>query len=181
MNHLTSEQLQEHIDGSLSSGGEQHLRSCAPCQAKAASLKAMDRLLRSMPLDQASPRFTERVMKELGLGASPSFAWTVLRNLAPLLSLAIVVTIVTLVLKFAGVFDTAEYRQTSAVTKTVYDSFGGAVGAGVQAMNQWVARYLPFAFTQNSYALTMFVLLFFGAVALVDKYFIMPRMRKRML
>lgn len=181
MNHLTSEQLQDHIEGSLPSDLELHARTCPVCQANAASLHAMDRLLRSMPLEQASPRFTERVMDELGVSTSRSFAWTVLRNMAPLLSLAIVAVSIAFALKVAGVFDTPEYQQTSTVTKSVYDGLGGAVGAGVQAMNRWATKYVSFAFAQNTYTLTTFVLVFFGAVALLDKFFIMPRMRKRIL
>lgn len=179
MNHLTQEELHNHLDGELASDIELHLRACASCQSKLKALQAIDRSLRSMPLEHAGPGFTERVMQELRVSASPSFGWTVLRNLAPLLALAIVVTVTLVVLNLAGVFDTGEFRQTGVVAKGVYDKVGGSMTTGIQAFNSWISKYFSFAFANNTYGLTSFVLFFLGAIALLDKYLIMPMMRKR--
>ena len=177
MNHLTSEQLHDYIDGSLTSDTELHLRTCPRCQKQAKALQALDRSLRSIRLEKPSERFTERVMKELGISASPSFAWTLFRNLAPLFALAIVIGVVVAALKFAGVFNTPEIRQTTAATQNVYHQ----IGLGVQTFNSWMSKYFSFAFAKNTYGLTAFVFMFFGVIALLDKYVIMPRMRKRIM
>jgi hypothetical protein len=177
MNHLTSEQIQGYIDGMSTSDLDLHLRTCPSCQQNVKALQAVDRSLRSIRLEQPSQRFTERVMKELGVTTAPSFAWMLFRNIAPLLALAIVIGVVVVALNVAGVFDTTEIQQTTTVTQTVYHQ----IGQGVQIFNGWMSKYFSFAFAKNTYGLTAFVFMFFAVIALLDKYVIMPRMRKRIM
>ena len=179
MNHLTSEQIQEHIDGSTSSDPELHLRTCAACQSRVHSYRSIDRSLRSLPLEETSPKFTDRVLRELGLRSAPSFTWLFFRNLAPFLALTFVAGVLIVALKFTGKFDTTELGQTSAATQEVYKQLGGGVSAGLHAFNTWVGSYLSFAFAKNTYGLTAFIFIFLGAIALLDKFLIMPMMKKR--
>ena len=55
---------------------------------------------------------------------------------------------------------------------------GRQFSVGVGFYSSWVDKYLSFA--RNSIGLAVAVALFFGAVALLDKFVIMPLMRRRM-
>jgi anti-sigma factor RsiW len=179
MNHLTSDQVQEYVDGALSSDVELHLRGCSLCQSRVNAFRTIDRSLRSLPLEEASPKFTERVLRELGLRSTPSFTWLFFRNLAPFLALTFVAGVLILALKVTGKFDSTELGQTSVATQEVYKQVGGGVSTGLQAFNSWVGNYLSFAFAKNTYGLTAFIFIFLGGIALLDKFLIMPMMKKR--
>lgn len=89
MNHLTSHQIQDSLDGMLTNEAELHLRICPECQSKLNTARTIERTLHSIPLEAASAGFTERVMQNLGIKTSPSLAWTILRNIAPLVALTV--------------------------------------------------------------------------------------------
>ena len=71
MNHLTTEQLHDYIDGNTEVTSrneiEMHLRACSECKKNVGELKRLNAAIRQMPLERVSEDFTERVMKELGL------------------------------------------------------------------------------------------------------------------
>ncbi len=78
-------------------------------------------------------------------------------------------------LHLAGVIQTTELQQETTVSQSVYNQIGG----GVQAFNDWMAKYFSFAFAKNTFGLASFIIIFFGVIALLDKYLIMPMMKKR--
>ena len=180
MNHLTSHQIQEYVGGVAPDAIELHVRLCSECQSNVSAFRALERAIRSIPLEKASPRFTERIMRSLSIKQSTSFSWMLFKNLAPILALMIVAGIVFAVLRATGVWQATELQQTATLTQTVYDQFGGSLNGGVQTFNDWMAKYFSFAFARNTYGLTAFVLIFLGAIALLDKYILMPMMKKRM-
>ena len=190
MNHLTSQQVQEIIDGTVTNEMELHLRTCSICQSNVSAFRKLDRTLRSMAPENASTNFTERVMRQAGLPElaerrragieqSSSFAWMLLKNLAPLIALTLVVGIALAALKIAGAFQDTGLAQSVSATQTVSHQLGSSVDTGIQALNGWVAKYFSFAFAKNTYGLTAFILIFFGVIAVLDKYILMPMMKKR--
>ena len=179
MNHLTSDQIQDFIDGVISNEAELHLRQCSPCQSKMRAYKKLDRTLRSVPLDEPPQNFTQRVMQQVGVRQLPSFSWTLFKNLAPLFALTLVAGIAFVALRMAGVFEGTEVQQSTNAAQTIYDQVGRSVSGGVQAFNGWMAKYFSFAFAKSSYGLTAFILIFFGVIALLDKYLIMPMMKRK--
>jgi anti-sigma factor RsiW len=73
MDHLTSEQLIELVDGAL--GGEaravleSHIAGCEHCAAAAASLRAIEAVARALPPVRTSQDFTARTMARLPIDA----------------------------------------------------------------------------------------------------------------
>ncbi|MBI1805721.1 MAG: hypothetical protein HYR76_01565 [Ignavibacteria bacterium] len=181
MNHLTSNQLQDYADGVATDRNdlEIHLRTCPVCTARLDALRKLETALRSVPLDRVSTDFTETMMKRLGIKESPSFAWTIFRNMAPLFALTIVIGIALMALKFSGVFQGSNIGQSIEATRSVYTSAGSSIATGVTTFNEWVGRYFSFAFAKSSFGLTMFLLAFFGVIALLDKFIFMPMSRRR--
>ena len=180
MNHLTPHQLQEYVDGMLTNEMEFHVRTCSECQLQVDAFRKVERTLRKFPLEKASPQFAERVMQQLGIKQSSSLTWMLFKNMAPLVALTFVAGILYAALRVAGVFQETELQQTTSLTQNVYNQLGGSLSSGVQAFNDWMAKYFSFAFAKNTYGLTAFVIGFFVVIGLLDKYILMPMMRKRM-
>jgi anti-sigma factor RsiW len=179
MNHLTNPQIQEYVDGVATNDMETHVRACPECLANVNICRKLEEALHALPPEPLQPRFTERVMNRLNIGEAPSFAWALLRNLAPIVGLVVVTGLVFVAFTIAGAFEETELQQSTAVTRTLYNQVGSVLGAGLEGFNGWVTKYFSFAFAKSTYGLTGFVLIFFGAIALLDKYVLMPMMRRR--
>lgn len=181
MNHLTPNQLQDYAEGVAMDRNnlEIHVRRCPDCMAKLDTIRKLDTVLRSVPLDRVSTSFTEKVMKQLGIKEAPSFAWTIFKNLAPLFALTLVVGIALVALKFSGVFQGTGVGQSVEASRSVYTSLSSNIAVGVTTFNGWLARIFPFAFAKSRYGLTVFLIAFFGVIALMDKFIFMPMIRKR--
>ena len=183
MNHLTSTQIQEYLDSFVGDPSldeiEFHLRTCPECQSKLKALKHMAASLRRFPLDRVSPNFTERVIKRLRIKESPSFVWTIFKNIAPLFALILVVGLVFVALQFAGAFSSSTLQQPAQQTQSVYSQVSGKVTSVIGVLSDWLSKYFSFAFAKSTYGLTVFLIVFFSVVALVDKFFLMPMIRKR--
>ncbi len=181
MNHLTSQQIQEYLEKRATNEIELHLGGCRQCRRKADAAGMLERTLRSIPLEKAPPGFTERIVEQLGIRQRASFSWFLFKSLSPILALTIVAAIVFAVFKFTGAWHETELQQTATVTQTVYNQIGGSVNEGLQTFNGWMTKYFSFAFAKNTYGLTTFILIFFGVIALLDKYVLMPMMKKKMM
>jgi anti-sigma factor RsiW len=180
MNHLTTTQMQEYADGlSEGSGYESHVRSCAECRMNLKRFRDLEKTLRRIPLERVSSGFTEGLMKQLGVRESSSFAWAILKNLAPLLALTFVLGVLFAVLQLSGVFQGSQVQPSVEATQSAYVKLGGSVSAAIGAFNGWLEKYFSFAFAKSSYGLTVFLLLFLGAIALLDRFLLMPMMRRR--
>ncbi|MBI4548801.1 MAG: zf-HC2 domain-containing protein [Ignavibacteriae bacterium] len=183
MKHLTSTQIQEYLDGLISGLSlneiELHLRTCQDCQSKLNALKRIDRVLHRIQLERVSPSFTERVMKQLNIKESSSLAWTIFKNIAPLFALMLVTGIVLVVMYMSGALQGEELQQPIQQTQSVYNGFSSGVSSAIGALNEWISRYFSFAFARTTYGTTFFLIVFFSVVALLDKFLLMPMMRKR--
>lgn len=181
MNHLTSQQFLEYTDGLFGHEIELHLRSCPECRQTLNGYKKVERTLHNIPMEKPAPDFTTAVMRQIGLNEASPFAWSLLKNIAPVLALALVVGITVTALKLTGMFEGSEIAGPGSATQSVYNDIGHGVKGGMTALNNWVSTYMSFAFAKTSYGLTAFIVVFFIFIALLDKYLIMPMMRKRAL
>ncbi len=183
MSHIPTGLLQEFLDGVP--GEEErarvsaHLAGCPECRSSLDALRALDRALRQMPAETAPGDFTTRVMRRLGLEDSPSFVWAILKNVAPVVGLAVVVTILLVVLRLTGTVSGSDVDQSVEATRGVYDAVRSGLGTGFSAFSTWIQGYLAFAFAKSTYTLTTFLLIFLGVVALLDKFVFMPMIRRR--
>ena len=179
MNHLTSAELQDHIDGGGREETADHLRICRECQSSLAQIRQIENALRMVPLEQPSSGLTEHVMRRLGIRQSPSFSWLLMKNLAPLLALGVTGCIIVFALQTFGIVRGESVQQSVAYSQNLYGTVGERVSSTVGALNLWLEKYASFAFARNSYYLTAFLMAFFGLIALMDKFVIAPMMRKR--
>lgn len=180
MNHLTSEQIEEVIVGKQSDEVEMHLRRCPECEERVHIVKKMERLLRSIPLERVDPEFTQRVLRNIGIIPPPSLMWTILKNVAPMAALVSVVGISVATLRYFGVFQGTHLQESASGMQSVYDHLTGPIAGSVAALNAWLAKYVSFAFAKTSYGLTSFLVSFFAVVALLDKYVLKPKLRRKL-
>jgi hypothetical protein len=182
MNHLTLTQFYDYLDKvldkQLHDEMQSHLDSCNQCSARLKELKKVEVSLRMLPVEQTSSGFTPQVMKQIRV-EEPSIAWQFLKNLAPFVALVLVVGIVYAVLSFTDSFQNSEAQSSVTSTQSLLKDIMSRLASGMRELNTVMGKLFPFSYDQNGYGLTLFLLLFFGAVALIDKYFLAPMMRRK--
>ena len=180
MNHFSSIQFQEYLDGvldeTISKNIRLHLETCLECSAKMKSLKEFELLLRNMPLEHTSNKFTERVMSKLGIEETPHFVWEFFKNLAPVVALALLIGILYVVFQYTGAFQNSHMQQSSG---SVYNTLTNTMRDGVAVYKDFTEKYLPFFYQRTTSLLILFSVVFFGAVALLDKYLLVPMMKRK--
>jgi anti-sigma factor RsiW len=184
MNHLTLEMLQEYLDGLTDDDTrnkvEMHIQSCTVCSDEIKLLRSLDSSLKNIPHEKASPNFTIRVIKQLGIRESPSIVWLIFKNLAPLFGLVAIISVIYGVLKFTGSLDSSGVSESVAATQLAYDSVADGISTGISAFSGWVKNTFPFLYTNKHYTLTAFIAVLFIIVALLDKFVFMPIVRRRL-
>ena len=179
MNHLTANELIELALGEDSPDRISHLRSCRECAAKFEAIRATETALRTLRPDRAPKDFTNRVMRRLGIGSAPAFGWMLLKNVAPLLALTAVLGVAIALLNRFGALQGTQLGESAGGIQSAYSKSSQALASGVLAFNAWMERYFSFAFAKSAHGMTIFLVCLFGATALLDKYLIVPLMRKR--
>ena len=183
MNHLTLTQLQEFLDNlpteTANAAIGLHLRTCEECSRKLHSLQQFGVIMQKIPLERVSKGFTQQVMNKLKIERSSSFVWNIFENLAPVVAFTLIIGIVYAVFQLTGTFQGSDIQQSVSYTQSVYTKVGGSISEGLSGFNEWVQKYFSFAFAKNNYGMTTFLIVFFGAVALLDKLLLMPKTRKR--
>jgi hypothetical protein len=104
MNHLTSEMLHEYLDN-LNEGKtrvqiELHIETCEICSGKLKLLRTIDSALNRMKRESVDAGFTQRIMNQLEIKESSTIVWSIFKNLAPLLGLVVIISIIYGVLKY---------------------------------------------------------------------------------
>ncbi len=183
MNHFSLSQIQEYADGILNEASskelEIHLKTCNECSIKMAVLKNIEVAIRTVPLVYAQSNFTQRVMSKLSTEEVSDFAWGILKSLAPIISLAFLVGIIFVLFQYTGLLQNSEVQQTIHASKSIYSVSTSKITESVSMLNIWLQKYIPFVYQKTHYWMTTFIFLLFIIVALLDKYIIMPMIRKR--
>lgn len=98
MNHLTANEVLQVIDGSMTNGEKTrilvHLESCPRCRKEVEFSRNLERAARSAPLSKPSRDFTARVMGRVVPQSKQSIATWFINNLASILAMALVLTVV---------------------------------------------------------------------------------------
>ena len=178
MNHITSRQLQEYIDGIHPLDIEDHLRVCGDCRRQVMSFQHLERELRRIPPDRVPADLTGKILNRLGIRQSTSFGWMLMKNLAPLFALALIGSVIIIVFQYFGLYQGSQVQQSVEYSQSLSALAGEKISSGLESLNGWLSKYLSFAFAKNTYYLTIFLLLFFGAIALLDKFLLMPMTRR---
>ena len=179
MNHLSLIQLQGVMAGDGTPDETLHIAQCAACSARIGELKRVDTALRSLPADRTTEEFSEKVMRRLGVRTSSSIAWILFKNLAPAVALLLVSVIAVVTLNYFGAFEGSGIGESATKLQSASGWLTSELSKGTAGLTQWLEKYFPFAFGRTSYGLTVFIVFFLAVVAVVDKYLLMPMMRKR--
>jgi anti-sigma factor RsiW len=179
MNHLTNDDLYAYADGNLPEEdrmkADLHLRGCASCRERSGAIRTLDRAIRSVPLERASPGLSREVLSRLGLRETPSWVYTLLKNIAPLVALTAVVAVAYVAIAPSG--GPAEATGAGESARGLLQTADRYSAMGVQSINAWMGTY--FSFAKNSAGLMGFLVVFLGAIALLDRFVVMPMFRKR--
>ncbi len=182
MKHLTDIELQELADIKVRNHSPNqanlHLLECSHCAERLQAITQLSRSLKNIGLEHTSKDFTSRVIHKIGIKEAPSFAWKVLTNLAPLFMLTIVLIVIVSALQVTGATNNQEINSAIESARTTYSAMTRQISSASTVMNSWIQKLLPFAFAKNSTTLTIFLLCFFIAIALLDKHFF-ARLLKR--
>ncbi len=158
---------------------ELHLRTCADCQATLRSIKAVDRAVHQLSLEEPSTAFTERVLRQLGIRKSVSLGWIIARNLAPLFALSFIVVVLFVVFNAVGAFGGSNVGEPVTVTETFVTSISNSISAGVSSFGLQLEKLFPLAFAKQNYGFTILVIVVLCVVAMLDKFVLNPLWRKR--
>jgi hypothetical protein len=183
MNHLTTGELHNYVKGLLSQAEynecDPHIQNCKQCAERVRIFQLLESVLPTVPLESVSPDFTQKVTEKLKIQEHPSLAWKILQNFAPVFALAIVLVIVYVILDYLGVLQGSQMQQSVQYTQSIYGKIVDGVAMSIKILNEWLQTYFSFAFTKNSYGLTVFLVLFFSAIAVLDKFLFVPMMRRK--
>ncbi|HUL43069.1 MAG TPA: hypothetical protein VLY03_01795 [Bacteroidota bacterium] len=179
MNHLSMAQLFECADGTGSDTVSRHLNACEECRARLRAVIVTEREIRTLPHEHPSEQFTRRVMERLGIKGSSSLAWTVFRNLGPLVAMSAVTGIVFVVLKRTGVLGGSDIGESMSATGKLADSVTHQLSGGAATLSMWLQNLLPSGFGGSSLTVAIFLLLSLAAVGVLDRFIVSPIWRKR--
>jgi hypothetical protein len=97
MNHLTTKEVFQIVDGTLANGERSrllvHLESCPRCRKDVEVHKNVGRVLRQSPLASPSKQFTAGVMSKI-VPVKKSFASVIVNNLGNIFAMALVLSVV---------------------------------------------------------------------------------------
>jgi hypothetical protein len=183
MEHPTEIMLQEYsgrmLDRAIQNALDDHVRLCEECALKLRALRLLDEKLREIPPDSAEKDFTRRVMASLRIDPAPAVYWSIAKYLAPVLSLILVLVVVYAVFYFSGAIQGPENRQSAGRVSAMGEYAGTMATDGIKALNAWGGKYFSFVIAKGSIDLTIFLLIVFAGVAALDKYILVPMMRKK--
>jgi len=179
MNHLSLFQLQQVAAREATPEQQLHVESCTACRGRIEELRRIETVLRSLPAERTGDEFAEKVMRRLGVRTSSSFVWILFKNLAPAVALLLVSVIAVVSLRYFGAFEGSGLDQSATKLQSVPGWFAGELSKGTSQFYHWLETYFSFAFGRTSYGVTAFIVFLLAVVAVVDKYLLMPMMRKR--
>lgn len=156
---------------------EAHVEACVECSGRVAGARRLRQALSRMPLDPAPPNLAQRVLSDLGIQEAPSLVWIFFKNFSPIVALTIVAISAYALLSSSGAF---QNKSTMYSLQELSDSYGvlrDEAARWLTPLEAWLGESVSFLGRDGR--LAVFVVLFFGAVALIDRYLLMPLFRKR--
>jgi anti-sigma factor RsiW len=121
--HVTSDELQEYLDGRMDTGNaaevRAHLQACQDCRRAHASMEVLDRDLHAIPLEETGPAFTATVIRRLNLAGASSPSGRLLERFAYAFGLVIVLAILTTVFLWTGVIPSGGQAANPAFEETL--------------------------------------------------------------
>ena len=142
-NHLTSNELQEYLDGRMATGSaaeiRAHLQTCPECRRAHASLEILDRGLHAIPLEETGPAFTATVIRRLGLSGGTSPSGRVLERFAYAFGLVMVLAILTSVFLWTGIIPSGGQPVNTEVGHAL-DQGTAWINASLSLFSGWLSH-----------------------------------------
>ncbi len=178
--HLTNEQLQSYVDGTLvrdeSALVATHLRICLRCRNAAGSLEKLDATLKSLPSGNLGSDFTRNVLMRLDIAPKSSSLFGLVENLAYVFGMMIVLGITLVVFVLTGVIDSAQVTNTQTWLNTAGNIVGGQTSVFLTSFSRVLESYLPFIFGNGNLKIAVMGTASMGMLVLLDKF-----LKRRML
>ena len=180
MKHLSDLELRALLDDEASERHDapHHLRDCPRCSNRLKEMASLDKLVRRSVREHAPINFTANVLQRLRIEEKPSRAWRALQYLAPVVALAIIAGIVFAVFHYTGAVQQPEVQSTIAYGSGAANKVMSSASSWVESGNTWAKSYLHFAFAGKALPFSAFLFFFFVAIAIIDRYFLAPMLRK---
>ncbi|HLX11893.1 MAG TPA: hypothetical protein VKS81_03690 [Bacteroidota bacterium] len=180
MNHPSEIELQQFVDAKRHDESmNEHLRTCYACTRKVRVCEKNDRMVALALRVKGPAGIEEKILRRLGISEAPSLAWIVLKNLAPALGLLIVAGSIIAIFYLTGVLQQSELKTPADATSATYAHFAQTVNAGSTSVTRWLHATLPFLFGAKGISITLFFVVFFLILVLLDRYVMMPFARAR--
>lgn len=137
MNHLTTEQLFQYVDGTLQDSErpplESHLSLCLRCRREVEFQRTLAGVTRGLPLVKPSARFTERVMTSVLPKPQPSWVAKIMNNLGNVFAMMLVLGVLGYVLFSPSLKSDIQPSQPSQLSEALktfsgfYNKFSNAI------------------------------------------------------
>jgi anti-sigma factor RsiW len=173
--HVTSDQLQEYIDGRMTAemAGRvgQHFGVCEKCRSAHALMRGIDIALRHQQLEQVSAGFTHTLMAKINLSEKPSLVFSFFEKIPYLLGLAVVLAVMVTVFVVTGVMQWGEVSGTGDSTSQALTAIGSGMNHAFASLSVLLSEYFPFLFGNKALAVVVFVMIGLGFLAVADRIY----------
>jgi predicted anti-sigma-YlaC factor YlaD len=171
--HLSTERLQDYLDGTLSAGEmeeiEGHLATCRKCNSTYKALSTVDGVLRSMHAEKVSPAFTQSLMQKVLQESQTPLSFKILEKLASVFALFLVLAVLVTVFTFTGVMDLSTLDEGKNKLQELMLESTSVVEGGIAAFSRWLVELAPFAFGGTSIDISAMVFIIIVLLALLDR------------
>jgi hypothetical protein len=184
MTHPTTYELQEYFDNLFDNDKrlhiDEHIRYCNECETYLLSLKNIDTLITNIPLEKSSYNLTDLVMKHIPVKTTPSLLWTILKNLAPIFSILLVVSVMYGLIKVSGNLENSTTGNSLKIPQQVYSNVESGIATATTKFNQGIKSAFSFLHIKGIPGITLFVAIFLLVISILDKYVFMPMIKKKL-
>ena len=171
--HLTEEEIQQlaELKAGATDGG--HAAECDTCARRVAGARALERSLRQMPLEQASPALTATVMQSLGLVPRKRAAFWFVESLAAFAALCLVLGVLIAVFFLTGVVGGGEPVSVAAAEKSVSQLQSEVSGAASAALG-WLTKSMQAISGSSGIEMTLLMVFVVAGLGILDRILLRP-------
>ncbi len=178
--HLTNEELQSFIDGTLvpdeAPSLAAHLQVCAHCRTAHQSLRRLDGAMKSLPAENLGSEFTRNILARLNIVPQPSILFRVVENLAYVFGMMIVLGVMIAVFVLTGIIDSSQVAQTQSAIGNITEAITGRTSHFMESFAMALQSYLPFLFGDGNLKIAATGTCVVGLLAVLDRF-----LKKRIL
>ena len=182
MNHLTTREILEFVDGTILDGQRTqviaHLEACSRCRSEVEFHRTLVGAARRQPPHAPTRKFTDRVMQRILPNGQHRWIQTIMNNAGGVIAMGIVLAVLGYALLSSN---SSASPQPSMITEMVkvYDDLYAKVQEFLKVQATKLESLSPKPRAIGSDKLILLTLLSLVALGAVDRWLIQPRIRAR--